>query len=73
VIAGDRAADAAAWSYADSPESARFVIGYYAFEWDRMDAWYEENDQVQVRARDPYHRVDVPSSSRHVPGTASSR
>lgn len=31
-----------------------------------MDAWYEEDEQVFVHARDPYHRVDVRNSSRHV-------
>jgi uncharacterized protein (DUF427 family) len=66
VIAGDRAAEAAAWSHSDPPESARFLAGYYAFQWDSMDAWYEEDEQVLVHARDPYHRVDVRNSSRHV-------
>lgn len=66
VIAGDRAAEAAAWRYSDSPESASFLAGYYAFQWDSMDAWYEEDEQVFVHARDPYHRVDVRDSSRHV-------
>jgi uncharacterized protein (DUF427 family) len=31
-----------------------------------MDAWYEEDEQVHVHARDPYHRVDVLDSDRHV-------
>jgi uncharacterized protein (DUF427 family) len=31
-----------------------------------MDAWYEEEEQVFVHPRDPYHRVDVLESSRHV-------
>jgi uncharacterized protein (DUF427 family) len=66
LVVGDRIADAAAWSYPDPPESARFLRGFYAFEWDRMDAWYEEDEQVFVHARDPYHRVDVRNSSRHV-------
>ena len=29
-------------------------------------AWYEEDDEVFVHPRDPYHRVDVMNSSRHV-------
>ena len=66
VTAEDRTADAAAWSYTDPPDSAAFLAGYYAFEWDRMDAWYEEDEQVFVHPRDPYHRVDVRKSSRHV-------
>jgi len=31
-----------------------------------MDAWFEEDDEVFVHPRDPYHRVDVLNSSRHV-------
>jgi uncharacterized protein (DUF427 family) len=31
-----------------------------------VDAWFEEDDEVFVHARDPYHRVDVLNSSRHV-------
>ena len=31
-----------------------------------MDEWYEEEEQVFVHPRDPYHRIDVLQSSRHV-------
>jgi uncharacterized protein (DUF427 family) len=31
-----------------------------------MDAWFEEDEEVFVHPRDPYHRVDVLESSRHV-------
>ncbi len=31
-----------------------------------MDHWFEEDDPVSVSPRDPYHRVDVRASSRHV-------
>jgi uncharacterized protein (DUF427 family) len=31
-----------------------------------MDSWFEEDDEVFVHPRDPYHRVDVLNSSRHV-------
>ena len=31
-----------------------------------MDEWYEEDEQVFVHPGDPYHRVDVLESSRHV-------
>jgi uncharacterized protein (DUF427 family) len=31
-----------------------------------MDHWYEEDEEVFVHSRDPYHRVDVLESSRHV-------
>jgi uncharacterized protein (DUF427 family) len=39
---------------------------YVSFAWDKMDAWYEEEEEVFVHARDPHKRVDVLPSSRHV-------
>jgi uncharacterized protein (DUF427 family) len=35
-------------------------------DWDAMDAWFEEDEQVFVHPRNPYTRVDVLPSSRHV-------
>ncbi len=35
-------------------------------DWGAMDAWFEEDEQVYVHPRDPYKRIDVLSSSRHV-------
>ena len=31
-----------------------------------MDAWFEEDEQVFTHPRDPYTRVDILASSRHV-------
>jgi uncharacterized protein (DUF427 family) len=39
---------------------------YVAVEWGKIDAWYEEDEEVFVHPRDPHHRVDVLDSSRHV-------
>jgi uncharacterized protein (DUF427 family) len=33
---------------------------------NKMDHWYEEDEEVFVHPRDPYHRVDFLGSSRHV-------
>ena len=33
---------------------------------NEIDTWYEEDEQVFVHPRDPYHRVDVLQSSRRV-------
>ena len=66
VSVRDRTAENAAWTYTDVPNDAGFLAGYYGFQWDAMDAWYEEDEQVFVHARDPYHRVDIRDSSRHV-------
>ncbi len=59
VVAGDRVAERAGWEREEFP-------GYVAFKWDKMDQWFEEDDEVFVHPRDPYHRVDVLNSSRHV-------
>ena len=64
VKVGDRRAEKAAWRYLE-PERAD-LKDYVGFYWDKMDAWFEEDDEVFVHPRDPYHRVDVLHSSRHV-------
>ena len=66
VSVGDRVAEDAAWSYAEPIDSCPPIAGYLAFYWRKMDHWYEEDEEVFVHARDPYHRVDVLESSRHV-------
>jgi uncharacterized protein (DUF427 family) len=35
-------------------------------EFDAMEAWFEEHEQIWVHPRDPYRRVDVLESSRHI-------
>jgi uncharacterized protein (DUF427 family) len=42
------------------------VAGTARFEWDALDAWYEEDEQVFVHPRNPYARVDALRSHRHV-------
>jgi uncharacterized protein (DUF427 family) len=52
----------AAYAYHNQPG----IEGYVAFFWQKMDHWFEEEEEVFVHARDPYKRVDVMPSSRHV-------
>ena len=66
VRVGENVAENAVWSYPDPIESAPPITGYLAFFWRKMDHWYEEDEEVFVHPRDPYHRVDVLESSRHV-------
>ncbi len=66
VRVGDRVAEDAAWSYEDPFPEREDIKGYVAFYWNKMDAWYEEAEQIYAHARDPYHRVDVLESTRHV-------
>ncbi len=66
VRAGDRTAEDAAYSYEQPPESASMVKDLVAFVWDAMDAWFEEDEEVFVHPRDPYNRIDVLHTSRHL-------
>jgi uncharacterized protein (DUF427 family) len=50
----------------EPPEGAPGLEGYVAIPWDALDAWFEEDEQLIAHAVDPYHRVDVRRSSRHV-------
>lgn len=63
---GERTAENAVWGYPTPIETSPPLEGYVALYWDAMDAWYEEDEQVFVHARDPYTRVDVMKSSRNV-------
>jgi uncharacterized protein (DUF427 family) len=40
--------------------------GFVRFEWDSLDSWFEEDEQVFVHPRNPYTRVDVIRSTRAV-------
>ena len=64
VKGGDREVEDAAWHYPESPiEELRDLI---RFEWDAMDGWFEEDEEVFVHPHDPYTRIDVLHSSLHV-------
>jgi uncharacterized protein (DUF427 family) len=66
VRVGDEVAENAAWGYPDPIEGAPPLADYVALYWNRMDGWLEEDEPAIVHARDPYHRVDVLDTSRHV-------
>ncbi|MGQ0615514.1 MAG: DUF427 domain-containing protein [Acidimicrobiia bacterium] len=54
----------AARRYTDSPLPE--LRDAFRFEWEAMDEWLEEDEPVYVHPRDPYKRVDILASSRHV-------
>ena len=66
VCVGDRRAEDAAYTYRNAPKDRPALEDYIAFHWSKMDAWFEEDEEVFVHARDPYSRVDVLHSSRHI-------
>jgi uncharacterized protein (DUF427 family) len=61
---GDERRPRAARVYSESPVDG--VAGTVRFEWDALDAWYEEDEQVFVHPRNPYARVDALRSTRRV-------
>ena len=64
VRAGGKLAEGAAVRHEASPfEELRDAI---RLEWDAMDAWFEEDEEVFTHPRDPYTRVDILAGSRHV-------
>ena len=57
-------APSAARRYASSPiEELRQAV---RLDWDALDEWLEEDEPVYTHPRDPYTRVDILASSRHV-------
>jgi len=42
------------------------LAGTVRFEWDALDAWFEEDEQVFVHPRNPYTRVDALRATRQV-------
>lgn len=66
VRVGDRLAENAVWTYPEPIEGAPRLAGYVALYWEKMDEWLEEDEPAFGHARDPYHRIDVLRSSRHV-------
>jgi len=62
--AGDAHRPHAARLLSESPVDG--LAGTARFEWDAMDAWYEEDEQVFVHPRNPYVRVDALRSARTV-------
>jgi len=64
VVVGDATAAGAARLYPESPfEELRDAV---RITWGAMDEWFEEDEPVYTHPRDPYTRVDILRSSRHV-------
>jgi len=64
VTARGATAAGGAMRYSDSPlEELRTAV---RFDWQAMDEWLEEDEPVYTHPRDPYSRVDILASSRHV-------
>jgi uncharacterized protein (DUF427 family) len=67
IRVGDRVIEAGAWYYPSMLDGAPpQLAGLIAFYWNQMDQWFEEDEEVFGHPRDPYHRVDIVQSDRHV-------
>jgi uncharacterized protein (DUF427 family) len=66
IRVGDKASENAVWGYPDPFDEVPALKDFVAFYWDRVDGWYEEDEEIFVHPRDPYKRVDAIASSRHV-------
>ncbi len=64
VAAGGKTAENAVWGYAAPYDEVAEIRDYLSFYWNKMDHWYEEDEEVFVHARDPYVRVDVLDCAR---------
>ncbi len=66
VQVDDKTANNAAFTFRNPPATGPKLEDYVAFEWKKVDAWFEEDEEVFYYARDPYKRVDILPSSRHI-------
>lgn len=58
--------EGAAWRLADPADVVADAAGAIVLVWDAMDRWFVEDEPAYGHPRDPYHRIDVHESSRHV-------
>jgi len=63
---GTRTVPEAAWEIERPDESAGFLAGHVALQWDAMDEWFAEDEQLFGHPRDPYSRIEVLRTTRHV-------
>jgi uncharacterized protein (DUF427 family) len=64
VVTATGTAAKAARRYTGSPfEQLRDAV---RLDWDAMSEWFEEDEPVYVHPRNPYARVDILASSRHI-------
>jgi len=66
VRAGEHSKPRAAWQHTELPDYASELKGRVAFAWRAMEAFYEEDERIVGHAADPYHRVDIRQTSRHL-------
>ncbi len=66
IVVGDRTLHNVAWAYQRPLPAVPWLLDRVGFYFDRLDRWFDEDEEVSGHLRDPYHRVDVRSSNRRV-------
>ncbi|KAF9489420.1 DUF427-domain-containing protein [Pleurotus eryngii] len=66
IVVGDRRAEGVVTKYFQTDGEDGKLAGLLKITFGAMDAWFEEDEQVFVHPKDPYKRVDVLQSSRHI-------
>lgn len=66
IDVGDRKLENVAWDYERPLPEAPWLLGRVAFYFNRLDRWFDEDEEVFGHLRDPFHRVDVRESHRLV-------
>lgn len=54
------------WRYEQPMAACPPIADYVGFYWNKVDHWYEEDEEIFVHARDPFRRIDCLPSSRRV-------
>ena len=73
VVGDTRQAKRGAWQHVTLPDHAAILRDKVALAWRGMDAFYEEGDRILGHAADPYHRIDIRHTSRHLVVRAGDR
>ncbi len=66
IRAGGAEVKDGAWYYPDPLPGAPPIKDLIAFYFNRMGRWLEEGEEIGVHPRDPYHRIDVLATDRHI-------
>lgn len=66
VRGGDKAVRRGAWEHTALAPHAQLLTDRVAFAWTAMDGFYEEAERILGHAADPYHRIDIRPSARHL-------
>jgi uncharacterized protein (DUF427 family) len=66
LAVGGRRIEDALWCYEAPIEGVRLIAGRYAFYWDKVDRFLEEDEALVGHVRSPFHRIDTRASTRRV-------